>query len=83
MHKNTPIDGHILVDTIHTYRADDPPFRYAEDDSLDDILVGNGMAVAICKVFDDWNGVPGLRCYFVYCPETGHHLHLAHNELTP
>jgi hypothetical protein len=83
MHKNTPIDGHILIGTGHPYRASDPPFCANDSDGLPDLLVGNGMLVEIVKVFDDWNGVPGLRAYFVYCHETGHHLHVTHDELTP
>lgn len=75
---NTPTPGHALTDTQQVYRPDAEPYTGPRDSRT---VVGNGDAVEVHEVFENWNGVDGLTVAYVFVPATGYHTHLSTAEM--
>lgn len=86
MPNNQPIPGHPLVGTTHVYHPASLGFEQYDPDLPENrtggaLVVGNGMDVQIKAVFQDWNGVPWLDMFYVFCPATGVHTHVTPADL--
>jgi hypothetical protein len=81
---NSPISDHPLKGTTHTFRPDEEPYdpdlprKYNLPGTL---IVAPGMTVLIKAVFQNWNDVPGLDMFYVFCTGTGMHTHVTPDDL--
>jgi len=78
---NQRIEGHPLVGTRHTFRADQPPYDPAADSDSGVLILGNGHHVEVLSVFKNWNGVDGLDMLYVRCEETRESTHVTPADL--
>jgi hypothetical protein len=78
---NQRIEGHHLVGTRHTYRAEFPPHDPTTDREPGTLIIGVGHHVEILAVFANWNDVAGLDMLYVRCEETGQSTHVTPIDL--
>lgn len=81
---NVQIPDHPLIGTDHTYRPIAGGWEQYDPDTDTEggvLIIGHGMKVTIKAVFRNWNGVPGLDMFYVYCPATSHHTHVTPADL--